>query len=37
MNSIKMGTLIRDLRKGKQLTQKQLADLIKVSDKTNSK
>ena len=37
MNPIKMGTLIRDLRKGKKLTQRQLADLIKVSDKTISK
>lgn len=37
MNSIKMGSFIRDLRKSKQLTQKQLADLIRVSDKTISK
>lgn len=37
MNQIKIGTLIRNLRKGKKLTQKQLADLITVSDKTISK
>ena len=37
MNCIKTGNLIFSLRKEKNMTQKQLADLINISDKTISK
>ena len=37
MNSEKVGKLIYQLRKEKKLTQKQLADIINVSDKAISK
>lgn len=37
MEQQKIGKFIHDLRKGKELTQKQLADLVGVSDKTISK
>ena len=34
MEQQKIGKFIHDLRKEKELTQKQLADLVGVSDKT---
>ena len=34
MNQQKIGELIYDLRKEKNMTQKQLADLMNISDKT---
>ncbi|WP_352400654.1 helix-turn-helix domain-containing protein [Anaerotignum sp.] len=37
MDCNKVGSLIRDLRKEKGLTQKKLADLMNISDKTISK
>lgn len=37
MNSDKIGSLILILRKEKNLTQKNLADLLNISDKTISK
>ena len=37
MDQVKTGALIRKLRVGKGLTQKQLADMINVSDKAVSK
>ena len=37
MNENKTGAFISSLRKEKELTQKQLADLVGVSDKTISK
>ena len=37
MEQQKIGKFIHDLRKEKELTQKQLADLVGVSDKTISK
>lgn len=37
MNYVKVGKLILSLRREKELTQKQLADIIHVSDKTISK
>ena len=37
MNTEKTGSFIRDLRKEKNLTQQQLAELINVSDKAVSR
>lgn len=37
MDNIKIGRLIAEIRKDKKLTQKQLADKLRVSDKTISK
>ncbi len=37
MNQQKLGELIYDLRKEKNMTQKQVADLMNISDKTISK
>ena len=37
MDQIKTGALIKQLRKEKMLTQKQLAELLNVSDKAVSK
>ena len=37
MDLIKSGKLFKDLRKGKNLTQKQLADVLGVKPKTVSK
>lgn len=37
MNYDKMGVLIRNLRTEKRLAQKQLGDLLNLSDKTISK
>ena len=37
METIKVGKLIRKLRKDKNLTQQELADKLGVSDKTISK
>ena len=37
MNPEKVGSLILQLRKEKNLTQKQLSELLSVSDKTVSK
>ena len=37
MDCINVGKLIRDLRKEKEMTQKQLADAMNISDKTVSK
>ena len=37
MNQQKIGELIYDLRKEKNMTQKQVADLMNISDKTISK
>lgn len=37
MDCIKVGNFIRDLRKEKNMTQKQLADVLNISDKTISK
>ena len=37
MNTIKSGKFLLDLRKEKSLSQKEVADIIGVSDKTISK
>lgn len=37
MDTVRFGKFIRDMRKEKGLTQKQLADLLYVSDKAVSK
>jgi DNA-binding XRE family transcriptional regulator/desulfoferrodoxin (superoxide reductase-like protein) len=37
MDCIKVGTLLRELRKEKEMTQKQIADQMHISDKTISK
>lgn len=37
MDCNKVGNLIFKLRKEKRMTQKQLADIMNISDKTNSK
>lgn len=37
MNQIKIGKFISETRKSKNLTQRQLAELLSISDKTVSK